>query len=364
MDKKVYIICQDYPSDDNKYAMSYVHARVRNYRKIDSKVVSFSAKENYIYEGVEVLTSEYFEERYLRNLSSNDIIVSHAPNIKNHVRLLNKTKLCKIIFVIHGHEVLKTKNYYPKPYSWDTKKASFLSNVVQGFYDSAKVAILRKYFIKLDKDKRCKFIFVSDWMKKEFLENIKLKKSFLTRNSEIIFNPCSPEFLNNDYKHSGNKKYDVISIRPFDGSKYAVDDIVRLAERYPQLKFKLYGKGDYFRFNRKPNNMDVELRFLTPKEIIAKLDSAKLALMPTRLDAQGVMMCEMATYGIPLITSDLRICKEMLGSFFNIGYIKNIDEFDMDDFINNIDFNHPIDKSKFDSTFLLEKEENFILSEW
>ena len=33
--------------------------------------------------------------------------------------------------------------------------------------------------------------------------------------------------------------------------------------------------------------------------------------MPTRADAQGVMACEMATFGIPLITSNIDVCKEV-----------------------------------------------------
>ena len=46
--------------------------------------------------------------------------------------------------------------------------------------------------------------------------------------------------------------------------------------------------------------------------------------MPTRLDAQGVMMCEMATFGIPVLTSDIDICQELSQVFknmimFNIG---------------------------------------------
>ena len=37
--------------------------------------------------------------------------------------------------------------------------------------------------------------------------------------------------------------------------------------------------------------------------------------MPTRRDAQGVMSCELATYGIPIITSDLSICHEILDDY-------------------------------------------------
>jgi hypothetical protein len=45
--------------------------------------------------------------------------------------------------------------------------------------------------------------------------------------------------------------------------------------------------------------------------------------MPTKLDAQGVMMCEMAYYGIPILVSDLPVCREMLNDFDNVKFIDN-----------------------------------------
>ena len=53
------------------------------------------------------------------------------------------------------------------------------------------------------------------------------------------------------------------------------------------------------------------------------INSAKCALMPTRTDAQGVMMCEMATFGIPLITSDIPVCHEVFKEWEGIGFISN-----------------------------------------
>ena len=40
-------------------------------------------------------------------------------------------------------------------------------------------------------------------------------------------------------------------------------------------------------------------------------------------DAQGVMACEMATFGIPLITSDIPVCREVFSDFGNVTYISN-----------------------------------------
>ena len=53
------------------------------------------------------------------------------------------------------------------------------------------------------------------------------------------------------------------------------------------------------------------------------IQQSRCALMPTRTDAQGLMMCEMASTGMPLITSDIPVCREVFAQFENIAYIPN-----------------------------------------
>ena len=45
--------------------------------------------------------------------------------------------------------------------------------------------------------------------------------------------------------------------------------------------------------------------------------------MPTRRDTQGVMSCELVTYGIPLITSDLPVCREIFGKIPTVAFMSN-----------------------------------------
>ena len=52
-------------------------------------------------------------------------------------------------------------------------------------------------------------------------------------------------------------------------------------------------------------------KYMRQPEMLSYINLAKRALMLTRRDTQGVMACELATYGIPLITSDLPICREI-----------------------------------------------------
>ena len=53
------------------------------------------------------------------------------------------------------------------------------------------------------------------------------------------------------------------------------------------------------------------------------LDESRCGLMPTREDTQGVMTCEMMEYGMPVITSDISVCKEFFSCVNNVKLISN-----------------------------------------
>lgn len=43
----------------------------------------------------------------------------------------------------------------------------------------------------------------------------------------------------------------------------------------------------------------------------------------TRRDTQGVWSCELVIYGIPLITSDLPVCREIFGKISSVAFMNN-----------------------------------------
>ena len=104
---------------------------------------------------------------------------------------------------------------------------------------------------------------------------------------------------------------------------YRIDIINELAKRNPQHKFLLVGKGKYFDIYEKAKNIEWLDKTCNHDEIMKLLNESKCALMPTRTDAQGLMACEMATFGIPLITSDIPVCHEIFDDFKNVEFINN-----------------------------------------
>ncbi len=322
----IFVLCQNYPSEEDKYPMAFVHPRVKEYLKagLGVKVISFACHDSYVYDGVQIHTLQ--EGKKLLMDTQGSILIAHAPNIKNHLPFILKVwkYLERLILFFHGHEVLSTKKYYPHPYSYNKaarRKYQFLQ-----LYDQIKLPVMKYYLKKFVASGKCDLVFVSKWMFEAALQSLKLKREFCIGRSTIINNSISPYITEAGYALN-DFKADFVTIRPLDQAKYAVDLVVDFAKCHPDCTFHIYGSGNYFNYNAIPANVTLINRFLSPQEIPFILNSYKYALMPTRLDAQGVMMCEMATYGMPTIVSDMAVCHEMLDSYPNVLFVDN-DHFD------------------------------------
>ena len=345
---KILVLCTDYPNQDNRASLHYIHVRNKYYleKGIDVIVLNFFSNKDYEFEGIKVISLESYKNRYKDE--EYDILLSHAPNLRNHYLFMKKyeEKFNRIIFFFHGHEVLKTSKVYPKPYFY-IKKDGIIKRIIQDAYDEIKLTTWRHYLKKLSY--KSEFIFVSEWMKNEFLKWTRIEKNIIEHRSHIIYNGIHSEYEINSYNSSSKKIYDFITIRAYlDGSKYCVDLLCDIAKRNPKRKFLLVGKGKYFNYNTKPDNLDWIDGHLRHSEIIDLLNKSKCALMLTRTDAQGLMMCEMASFGIPLITSNISVCKEVLNDFNNVIYVDN-------DYIEQVD---SIDINSF-STQISKKNEMF-----
>lgn len=316
------VLAADYPNLKGGLSLAYIRTRCVYYKEqgVEVEVLNFSADNNYEIDGIQVYSlSGYIEAAVNKKY---DLILSHASNLRNHYRFLIKygKNFSKIVFFYHGHEVLKTNKVYPKPY--DFIKRSYLRDKVQDFYDDIKCMVWRRYIEK--HYKKLYHIFVSNWMKNEFVRWVHPNSHCLANRSYIVYNSVGRLFEKEQYDCWKEKKYDFVTIRSMlDGSKYAIDIVNDIAKLNPQKKFLLVGKGSFFNYIQKADNLDWVDERISHQKMIELLNSAKCALMPTRTDAQGVMMCEMATFGMPLITSDIPVCHEVLDGWDGVAFISN-----------------------------------------
>lgn len=314
----ILILTEDYPCEKNPYALSYIHTRVSAYIKHGLKctVLSFRAQRDYVFEEVSVVSS-------ISNIERFDLVVSHAPNLRHHIRFLNSNieSISKLVFWVHGHEVMNVFSQYPKPYKWAYRQR--LNRIAHLLYSPLKLRLLRYFLEKFCRVSSVHFVFVSGWMKNVFFSNIFRLPDY---SFSVINNPVNPVFTDQPYEFDSEyspKKG--VCIRPWDNSKYAIDMVVDFFQNNPELKCDIYGRGSFPKRNHTPQNVVFYSKFLVQSELSALISKYDFAVLPTRLDAQGVFACELATFGIPLIVNDIPIMREMLEGFSNVVFIDDAD---------------------------------------
>ena len=317
---KALIAVSGYPTPSGSKLQYFVHSRNKYYVRngISVVVLNFATKVNYIIDDIEVISLSEFQRRK----EAYDILICHAANLRNHYIFLKRygNIFPKKIFIFHGHEVLHINKYYPKPYQYigaDSKTKAFL----QDRYDDFKIFIWKKYYKK--NIKQLRLLFVSEWIYQKFLIEMKYTNNLISESAEIISNSIGEFFELNTYEPE-HIQYDFITIRNvMDDSKYGIDIVVRLAEKNPDLNFCIIGHGDFFNHIKKPENVTWIDRVLDHEKMQGYLNKARYGLFPTREDTQGLMACEIAAYGLPLITSDIDVCRLVFSDCPRIAFINN-----------------------------------------
>jgi glycosyltransferase involved in cell wall biosynthesis len=315
---RIFVMTETYTSESGRYENSYIHTRNLLYRDAGHsvRVLSFRARGRYEVDGIEV----YREADVLREClhEDADIWLLHAPNLRNHLRFARRHHRpgTPLVVFFHGHECLSLRKYYPRPYRFAV--AARRKRALAIIYDPLKLLVMRRFVSRVSRMRTTRFVFVSRWMRDETFRSLRLEGAIagrVSRRSVAIHNAVHPAFLEERYQRSDVLLADFVTIRPLDRSKHAVDRVIALARRNNQFSFDIYGRGSLPEHIQIPPNVRVHQTYLAQHDIPALLNRYAAAIMPTRLDAQGVMVCEMASYGIPVLTSDLPVCDEMVGDF-------------------------------------------------
>lgn len=313
MVRKVLVLCSGYPSKSNPYNCTWAHTRNRYYVQNDVSVdvLVNEAVQPYSIDGVDVVSRSCAEDRLAKG--AYDCVLSHSPNIRWHIPFLLKVDSVPIVLFMHGSESMFINLDYPEPYSFE--RPSFISYVARNVYDFLKFRLLKRFI--LSRKKNIHIVFVSEWMKSMFSKNVFDVDNAVVDHS-VINNSLNKKFLELTYEPLSEFSADFVTLRRLDNSKYAIDLVVEMAAGNPDKTFHIYGRGRYFSFNACPSNVKVFDRHIEADEIPVLLNSYRFALMPTRCDAQGVMVCEMAAYGMPVITSDIDVSHEMFDGVPNV----------------------------------------------
>ncbi len=298
------IMSELYPSQNNPYNAMYVHSRVIEYLKEGHICNVYKLRKkgniNYIYENIQVYEGD--KEFLITNMKNNgfDIIAMHAPNPDEKNLVLENFKDKKVVCWMHGLDSVSGAFSYPYAGNKLLHPLRFLLRLKE---DIRKFITWHRFIKHFNPT----IVVVSNWMKQEaekFL-HVKLKKSVL------ISNPVDDELFQFQQRTILKK---IICIRPHSGATYGLDLLIQSFSN-SRYSIDLYGKGELLEYHKqlaKKYNANVVFieKLFSKDELKNILKEYDLAIMPSKRDTQGVMVCEMNISGMPVITSDIPGNKE------------------------------------------------------
>lgn len=326
---KLLLVTPVYPSENNTWAGMFIHKRVKKYMAFGHKVEVFLTTQrtegSYTFDDVRVHVGDHngLLKTYL-NYTPEKLLL-HFVN-RYTVRFLREIDyMCKAIIWVHGWEALNVfRNYFDFSVSLGSLR-SFLVTSHQNF-------VFRKFIQYVNSMNNFRFIFVSEWMKK-MTENDNLVK---VKNFDIIPNGIDTRFFQYVSKDESMRKK-ILTIRPFTSKKYAMDivvDVINALSKksyFRDLSFEIYGDGPLYDkiFAKlvKSENVKIHRKMLTHEEIKVVHMSHGIFLCPTRMDAQGVSMCEAMSSGLVPISSNNTAIPEFVAHGETGFLCRNVDEF-------------------------------------
>ncbi len=306
----VVVVSADYPSGDYSYGDVFVHTRLREYAKtLDVRVIGYNADlkadRQYEYDHISVFISNDFLrfETELRKANPDVIVVHFIQHV--HTRLLAQMNKALLIF-IHGYEALSWKrrlmNY--------TTLGDFRYLLPYVIANRKQLRILRNFAANANRSSTTHFVFVSRWLKNA----VESDWNLLLRNSHIIPNGIDTVRFSHKPK-APEKRKKILVIRSFQSRNYAndlsIEAILLLSKKdfFQELEFSVYGEGFLFKkLTSKVEHLpNVRLfnSFIQNEKIPAIHANHGIFLCPSRLDSQGVSMCEAMSSGLVPIASPI-----------------------------------------------------------
>lgn len=313
---KVAVLTSRYPTQDSPYNHMFVHTRNKWYKALGlvtdiAVFVPGESHESYEYEGIQVFVSPV--SNIIKALGRYDISFLHLLHFSYRRELdggaildwMLKNQYPFMLF-IHGVESQSIKKSRPEDIDFMRPK-SLLRWIYRDYY------LLRRFSKALRKiclSESATLITPSWWMAKDVLFNTGVD---ITGRVKVIPNGIDTELFsyNEGLWQNGRK---ALSIRPlYFLGKYAVDLVLKTAAQAKDIDtFSLYGDGPDRELIKEKvqqlvgiTNFNFSPGFL-PNNVIPRIHCEhSIYYAVTRMDAQGVSMCEAMSSGLPVVTFDV-----------------------------------------------------------
>jgi glycosyltransferase involved in cell wall biosynthesis len=312
---KISVLTGRYPSKTSPYSHMFVHTRNKEYLAQGHEVVVLvpsNKPEQYVIEGVKVVLGDVFS--LAKYLADTDRVMIHlllhrldkATDAGYLYDIVLKERL-PTLFFIHGVESQTIWHSRREDIKWKDPKS-----IARWLYrDYYLLQRMIKTLASFNEESfPCRFVTPSKWMLEESMRHNKLD---LTQKSLVIPNGIDTEHFK--FEDRWANRFDLLSMRPLVYSgKYAVDLLLESASKVKLPKsLTQYGHVNGARSNEAKirqvaseilTDIDYTLHanFVNYQDIPKIHKEYGLYMAVTRMDAQGVSMCEAMASGLPTVS--------------------------------------------------------------
>jgi glycosyltransferase involved in cell wall biosynthesis len=209
-----------------------------------------------------------------------DVIAVHAPHYLQFHPLLEGIKTPFVCW-IHGSEALWSSTYHER-ISWR---------------DPLKLVLLRRFLVRA-----AGVVYVSRWMKRIAQRNMLF---YHHKNSRVIPNPVDEDLFKWRKRESSPW---AVAVRGFHW-KYGLDVALEAFKHLPKVHLTILGSGSRYEEqllrSHAPRNVEILSDPVDHSEMPAFLDNFSFFIAPSRVEAQGLAMCEALSCGLPVVASNV-----------------------------------------------------------
>ncbi|TYS69843.1 glycosyltransferase family 4 protein [Sutcliffiella horikoshii] len=341
------VITTAYPHPRQLYKNGFIHRRVKAYMERNLKVdifvlhPAYTKSEMYLFEGVQVFRGTEEHLRSFLEFKAHCKALIHFATPKMVNAILEVRKEMPVITWIHGYETE----------AWHRRWFNFLDNPtsLRRILDMADNYYIEQlsfmnWFYQTD-ELNTTFVHISKWFKEHIAE---CDARAVSKRAAIIPNVIDEELFNYVEKPV-EQRMNILSIRPYASRKYANDlsaeAVLELSKRpfFKRLNFEFYGEGPLFdeitnKIKQFPN-VKIHKGFLSQNQIADVHKKNGIFLCPTRLDSQGVSMCEAMSSGLVPISTNITAIPEFVEHDYSGLLTKPESPVDIADAIERLYFN-------------------------
>ena len=293
---RIAILAPGYPSEERPYNYAFVHARARLYAARDEEVAAFAPgpAARWTLDGIPALTGG--ADALVREIQAfgPDVLAIHAPNFHTIpvARRIDRPQVSWVhgheaIFTLRGVQFARTARERAKKWAKVIPRNVYQLLTIRGFLPDQKAVV-----------------FVSRWMQRTAEAQTRRRYP----NAVIVPNPVDTRLFG--YALDPARIREGISTRSLNNTKYGLDVAVRAFARETGAHLTIVGEGSLEGSLRRliartGSATTLEARSVAHRDMKALFARHGFFVAPSRVEAQGVAMCEAMASGLPVVATSV-----------------------------------------------------------